>query len=110
MNGLRAHPEFPRNPARVALITGGSEGIGAACVREFVASGWSVSSLALPGRHLDRQSANGVLTIAGDVTSAQTREAAVEQTLRRYGRIDVLINNAGVGLFRTPSELPLQCI
>ena len=70
MDDLRAHREFLGNPARVALITGGSDGIGAACVHEFVASGWSVSSLALPGRDLDRQSANGVLTIAGDVTSA----------------------------------------
>ena len=69
MNVLRAHQKFHGNPARVALITGGSDGIGAACVQEFVASGWNVSSLALPGRDLDRQSANGVLTIAGDVTS-----------------------------------------
>jgi short-subunit dehydrogenase len=110
MNGFRAHEESHGNPDRVALVTGGSDGIGAACVNEFVASGWRGASLALPGRDLDRQSANGVLTIAGDVTSAETREAAVEQTLGRYGRIDVLINSAGVGLFGVPSELPLECI
>ena len=109
MKGLRTPQKFNGNPARVALITGGSDGIGAACVHEFVASGWNVSSLALPGRDLDRQSADGVLTIAGDVTSVQTREAAVQETLSRYGRIDVLINNAGVGLFGVPSELPLEC-
>jgi short-subunit dehydrogenase len=110
MDVHRAHRGFPGNPARVALITGGSDGIGAACVQEFVASGWSVSSLALPGRDLDRQSADGILTIAGDVTLPQTRKAALEETLHRYGRVDVLINSAGVGLFGVPSELPLECI
>jgi short-subunit dehydrogenase len=110
MNDLGAHQECPGNAARVALITGGSDGIGAACVQEFLACGWNVSSLALPGRDLDRQSANGILTIAGDVTSPQTREIAVERTLGRYGRIDVLINSAGAGLFGVPSELPLELI
>jgi short-subunit dehydrogenase len=97
-------------PRRVSLITGGSDGIGAACVREFRASGWNVSVVALPGRDLDRQHAAGILTVAGDVTWAQTRDLAVEQTLRHYGRIDVLVNCAGIGLYGVPSEVPLQWI
>src|SRR5690348_10327175 len=79
----------------VALITGGSTGIGAACVRAFLAARWRVSVATLPGRELRCLAADGVLTIAGDLTCAQARQEAVERTLGTYGRIDVLINNAG---------------
>src|SRR6516165_9036085 len=87
---------------RVALITGGSMGIGAACVREFLSAGWKVSVIALPGLELDRLASSGVLTTAGDITCSQVRETVVERTLRIYGRIDVLINNAGIGLYALP--------
>ena len=92
--------------SQVALITGGSTGIGAACVRQFVGRGWEVSVLALPTADLDRLAAPNVLTIAGDVTSGPVRKSAVEQTIARFGRIDVLINNAGVGLYALPSAVP----
>jgi short-subunit dehydrogenase len=104
-------PRKHRNPGdRVALVTGGSDGIGAACVRAFRAHGWSVSVAALPGRELDRQDGDNILTIGGDLALPPAREAAVERTLRRFGRIDVLVNSAGVGLFGVPSEVPLQWI
>ena len=47
----------------------------------------------------------GVTTTLGDVTSKETRETAVQRTLSAYGRIDVLINNAGVGLYGMPTEV-----
>ena len=90
----------------VALITGGSAGIGAACVREFVAAGWKVSVVALPDRDLRWLTSLGVVITAGDITSEQTRERVVHRTLASYGRIDVLINNAGVGLYALPTEVP----
>ena len=93
---------------RVALITGGSIGIGAACVREFLSAGWKVSVTALPGLELDRLASSGVLTTAGDITCSQVRETVVERTLRIYGRIDVLINNAGIGLYALPTEVTLD--
>jgi NAD(P)-dependent dehydrogenase (short-subunit alcohol dehydrogenase family) len=95
-----------RNAQRVALITGGSSGIGWACVSRFLANSWSVSVLALPGFELDRLTDIGVLATAGDVTSADTRQATIERTLHAYGRIDVLINNAGVGLYSPATEVP----
>jgi short-subunit dehydrogenase len=92
-------------PKRVVLITGGSQGIGAACVREFLTAGWNVAVLALPGSELDWLVPLKVTICSGDVTSADTRKAAVEATLAAYGRIDVLINNAGVGLYGFPTEV-----
>jgi short-subunit dehydrogenase len=93
---------------RVALITGGSSGVGAACVSKFLAKGWNVSVLALPGFELDRLTEDGVLATGGDVTCAGTRKAAVDRTLNAYGRIDVLVNNAGVGLYSLPTEVPVD--
>ncbi|HEY7389907.1 MAG TPA: SDR family NAD(P)-dependent oxidoreductase [Bryobacteraceae bacterium] len=93
---------------RIALITGGSSGIGLACVSKFLANGWNVSVLALPGSELDRLTQDGVLATAGDVTCAGTRQAAIERTLNVYGRIDVLINNAGVGLYSPATEVPVD--
>jgi short-subunit dehydrogenase len=92
----------------VALVTGGSTGIGAACVRQFLAAGWKIAVAALPGVEIDRLAGDGVLTIAGDLTCARTREAAVQQTLGRYGRIDVLVNSIGVGLYALPTESPVE--
>jgi NAD(P)-dependent dehydrogenase (short-subunit alcohol dehydrogenase family) len=106
---LRANVRNGRGAStRVALVTGGSTGIGAACVSELLASGWKVCVAALPGPELDRLAADKVLTIAGDITSDKIRAAAVEQTVGVYGRIDVLLNNAGIGLYALPTEMPAE--
>ncbi|MGH9666476.1 MAG: SDR family NAD(P)-dependent oxidoreductase, partial [Bryobacteraceae bacterium] len=82
-------------PSKIALVTGGSEGLGAACVRQFLKAGWKVAILALPGPETDSMASSGVLTVSGDITSDETRRAAVEKTLARFDRIDVLVNNVG---------------
>ena len=92
---------------RVALITGGSSGIGVACVRRFLALGWAVSVVALPGPDLDSVEESGALVTSGDLTFPEIRQKAVKRTIQRYGRIDVLINNAGVGLYAPPTEISL---
>lgn len=91
----------------VVLITGGSSGIGLACVRNFLARGWKVSVLALPDADLERLVGLNVLTLPGDVTSEEDREAALARTLDEFGRIDVLVNCAGIGLYAQPSETPI---
>src|SRR3954447_20351252 len=93
----------------VVFVTGGSAGIGAACVRKFLSEGWNVAILALPNRDLDwLASRKDVVITAGDVTSDRARQAAVDRALLSFGRVDVLINNAGIGLYASPTEVPLD--
>ena len=89
----------------VAIITGGSRGIGAACLQRLVDRGWRLAAVALPDENLKRWQDQSVLTIEGDITCPSVRQAVVEQTLERYQRIDVLVNNAGVGLYAAPSKV-----
>jgi NAD(P)-dependent dehydrogenase (short-subunit alcohol dehydrogenase family) len=84
---------------KVALVTGGARGIGAAIVDAYVAEGARVAiadvNLAAAEETAGRYGANG-LAVALDVTKRASIEAAVEGVVSRWGGIDVLVNNAGV--------------
>lgn len=85
---------------RVVLITGASDGIGAACAREFRRRGARLALMARSmGKLLTVAEETSAIAIPGDVTNASDRAHAVETTLARHGRIDILINNAGAGLY-----------
>ena len=82
------------------LITGCSSGIGAATVRRFADQGWNVAAtLRNPSAARFEPGAGRVEAIALDVTDQHSVDAAVARTLEHFGQIDVLINNAGYGLF-----------
>jgi NAD(P)-dependent dehydrogenase (short-subunit alcohol dehydrogenase family) len=87
---------------RVVLVTGGSRGLGLIMAREFVAEGARVVLLARDEAELDRaredlESRGGdVLTLQCDVRDRDEVENAVDDIVERFGRIDVVINNAGV--------------
>lgn len=83
---------------KVVLITGASRGIGAACIDSFRRRGALLSLTARSSIH-DREA----LVTEGDLTRPAVRRSIVERTVDRYGRIDVLINNAGFGSYH-PSE------
>ena len=85
-----------RIDGKVALITGASEGIGAACAKEFAASGAKLSLTARSEEGLRRAAGEDALVTAGDITDEDTRRRVVDRTLERFGAIDILINNAGV--------------
>ena len=86
--------------SKVIIVTGASSGIGAVVAQHLDRLGYS---LALNGRNEQRLEQvakslepNRVLWVAGDVSKAQDRKTLVHKTLERFGRIDGLINNAGV--------------
>lgn len=97
-----------RLEGKVALITGASEGIGAACAAELARAGARLSLTARSESGLRAAANEGTLLTPGDLTSAETRRAVVARTLDRFGTIDLLINNAGTGLYlpswSTPAE------
>jgi 3-oxoacyl-[acyl-carrier protein] reductase len=80
-----------RFSGRVALVTGGSSGIGAAAARRLLDEGAQVASF-----DLDAEAPDGVLALAGDVARSSDVEAAVAQTHAQLGPIDVLVCSAGV--------------
>jgi short-subunit dehydrogenase len=92
----------------VVLITGASEGIGAACVREFQARGARVVLTARNEEKLRAIAGPGDLVVAGDITLPAARQATVDRTLAEFGRIDVLVNNAGVGLYKAAWKAPMD--
>jgi len=88
-----------RIDGKVVLITGASEGIGFACAAEFARAGARLSLTARSEEGLRRASGADGLVTAGDLTDPGVRSRVVERTLERYGAIDILINNAGVGFY-----------
>jgi short-subunit dehydrogenase len=97
-----------RTEGRVVLITGASEGVGAACAAEFAKCGARLSLVARSEEGLRRAGGPDALVTAGDLTVDETRRRAVARTIEHYGAIDILINNAGVGLYRPSWEMPLD--
>lgn len=95
---------------KVVLITGASEGIGAACAEVFRKRGARLSLAARNESRLREISGGEAVETAGDLTDGEVRRRAVERTVERFGRVDILINNAGVGLYAPATEAPLETV
>ena len=101
---------------QVAVVTGGSRGIGFAIARALVAEGVQVAITGRDAAHLSsarpRLEAAGpsaVETLQGDVRKFDEIKHAIDATVARFGGLDILINNAGIGIFKdvasmTPEE------
>ncbi len=92
---------------KVALVTGGSSGIGEMAARQLNDAGFTVYAAA---RRADRMAAleqAGIRTLSLDVTDDASARAAVERIITDEGRIDVLVNNAGYGSYGSLEEAPL---
>ncbi len=86
---------------RVAVITGGSQGIGAGLVAGYRDQGWAVVASA---RTIKPSEDPNLLTIDGDLAAPATANRIIDQALERFGRIDTLVNNAGVYLSKPFSD------
>ncbi len=93
---------------KVVLITGASEGIGAACAAAFRARGARVSLNARSAEKLAGVAGPEGLATAGDITDPEVRRAVVQRTVERFGRVDVLVNNAGRGHYRPAWQTPVE--
>ena len=98
---------------RVAVVTGGNGGIGLGMARGLAEAG---AAIAVAGRNMRKSEAAaaelaklGVKTavIALDVTSEASCRSMIEDTVKRLGRLDILINNAGINIRKPPQELAL---
>ncbi len=81
------------HPRKVAVITGGSQGIGAGLVEGFVGRGYQVVA---NSRSIAPSTSADVLAIAGDITDPSVAERVIGETVEKFGRVDTLVNNAGI--------------
>ncbi len=99
---------------KVAVVTGGGSGIGKAAALALLADGWRVAIAGRRQELLDQAAAEAdaagrTLAVATDVTDPASVEALFAATVKTWGRVDLLFNNAGVGAPAVPlEELPLE--
>src|SRR5271165_3667545 len=89
---------------KVALVTGAARGIGLAVAKRFLAEGWRVALLdieaeLLQGAAAGLQDPDQTLELHCDVSDPRAVAAAIDAVAKRFGRLDALINNAGVAVF-----------
>ena len=102
----------------VGIVTGGSKGIGLAIARAFLARGMQVTISARSAADLVKaagelaggpSTALGALhTMESDVRKPEDAQRLVDETVRRFGGVDVLVNNAGVGRFSNVADMELE--
>src|SRR5213592_976639 len=100
---------------KIALITGGSRGIGAAIAKRLAADGAKVAITYTQGadaaasvvKEIERAGGKAI-TIQADAADADAVKAAVEKTVATFGRLDVLVNNAGTAIPKKFEEATLE--
>jgi NAD(P)-dependent dehydrogenase (short-subunit alcohol dehydrogenase family) len=90
---------------KVAIVTGASRGIGAGLTAGFRNAGYAVVGTA---HSMPRSDEPDLLTVEGDITQVETARRVVAQALERFGRIDTLINNAGIFIGKPFTDYTLE--
>lgn len=95
---------------RVVIVTGGSQGIGKAIAKAFADNGDQVIITGRTQEKLDRvvEDMTNTVGIAADVASEEDVKHLTDEVLERYGRIDVLVNNAGIQRIHAVEEFPKE--
>ena len=99
---------MPDNSLKTALITGASSGIGKAAAVQLAELGYTVYAGARRVERMSDMADRGIRTRALDVTDDATMVALVEAIIAETGRIDVLVNNAGYGLYGALEDVPIE--
>lgn len=86
---------------KVVIVTGASQGIGAGLVRAFRDRDYGVVATS---RSIKPSTDPNIVTVAGDIGDRQTAAQVVEEGLRRFGRVDSLVNNAGIFIAKPFTE------
>jgi NAD(P)-dependent dehydrogenase (short-subunit alcohol dehydrogenase family) len=100
-------------PQKVALVTGAARGIGLATAQRFLAEGWRVALLDIDADTLERAHAalarpDDTLALPCDVADPAGVAAAFAALAKRFGRLDALVNNAGIAVFKPILDITFE--
>ena len=90
--------------SQVAVITGGAQGIGKQTAHVLNDLGWSLVLLDL--QEVDVTIYKDAMSLVGDITSEVFVQSAVDATIKRFGRVDALVNNAGISCISAALDTP----
>lgn len=98
---------------KVALVTGAARGLGLAAASRFLEDGWQVAMLDILGDTLRSaitvlDCADATLALEADVSDPGAVQDAVQKAQQRFGRIDALVNNAGIAVFKPMLDVTLE--
>ena len=104
----RSFPPMAGIPSRTVLITGASSGIGEATARAFLEAGWTVHVAARRLEKMAALKAAGAHVHSLDLTVEESIRSVAEAVLAAGGGIGVLVNNAGIGIYGSVEEVPME--
>lgn len=97
---------------KTVLITGTSSGIGKSTAKYFASKGWNVAAtMRTPEKETELSKVDGIKLFKLDVTDAKSIQSAIDETIKVFGGVDVVVNNAGyggVGVFEAASQEQIQ--
>jgi NAD(P)-dependent dehydrogenase (short-subunit alcohol dehydrogenase family) len=108
----RENPEITM--ARTVFITGANSGVGLATVKVFAREGWNVVATArdpASATHLQEfahSHEDNILIVVLDMTKPSTYQQALDAAINKFGKVDVLVNNAGYGQFGPLESLEME--